>query len=101
MQNEREMNVDTDNSQFITFLKKGIRRDRNEWSLPRRPGDIKIFNKKLNCSLSIPANFSSNLVVNLPKDLNQWHLKDRLPKKRIYVVYIHNLNALIKPPLES
>ena len=92
---ERELNVDTDNPHFIKYLKYGIRWHQNEWSLPRNLGDIKIFNKKLNCSLSIPAKFRSNLVVNLPKDLNQWRLKDRLPEERKYVNYKHNMNALI------
>ena len=92
------MNVDTDNSQFIKFLKYGVRRDHNEWSLPRNVGDITIVNKKLNCSLNIPANFSSNFVVNSPKDLNQWRLKDRLPDQRRYAIYNHNLKALIKAP---
>ena len=98
IQKEREMNVDTDKTQFKKVLKYGVRRDHNEWSLPRSPADIKIFNKKLNCSLQIPANFSSNIVVNLHKDLNQWRLKDRLPDERKYVIYNHNLNALIKAP---
>ena len=69
IQKERETKID--NPQFIKFLKYGVHSDHNEWSLPRSLGDIKIFNKKLNCSPSIPANFSSTLVVNLPKDLNQ------------------------------
>ena len=98
IQKERELNVDTDNPQFIKFLKYGIRKDQNEWSFPRSLGDIKIFNKKLNCSLRIPANLSSNLIVNLAKNLNQWRLKDRLPDERKYVIYNHNLNALIKAP---
>ena len=98
IQRNRELNVDTDDPQYITFLKYGIRKDQNEWSLSRNIGDIKIFNKNLNCSLRIPANLSSNLVVNLPKDLNQWRLKDRLPEERKYVIYNHNLNALIKAP---
>ena len=75
IQEEREMKVDTDNLQFEKFLKYGIRKDHNEWSLPRNLSGITIFNKKLTCSLSNPANFSSNLFVNLPKDLNQWRLK--------------------------
>ena len=54
--------------------------------------------EKLNCSLSIPANFSSNLVVYFPEDLNQWRLKDQLSDERIYVIYNHNLNAFIKAP---
>ena len=91
------MIVDTDNLQFNTFLKYGVRRDHNEWSLPRSFGDIKIFNKKPNCSLSIRANFSSNLLVNLRKDLNQWRLKDQLPDEKKYVIYNHNLNAPTKP----
>ena len=67
---------------------------------PQKPWNIKVFNKKLNCSVTILANFSSrtNLVVNLPKDLDQWRLKDRLPDERKYVIYNHNLNALIKAP---
>ena len=95
---KREKWMLTDNPQFIKFLKYGVRRDYNEWSPPRSLGDIKIFNKKLNCCLSIPANLSSNLVMNLPKDLNQWRLKDRLPDERNYVIYNHNLNALIEAP---
>ena len=75
-----------------------IRKDQNEWSLPRSLGDIKIFIKNLSCSLRSPANLSSDLVVNLPKDLNQWRLRDRLPDERKYVIYNHNLNALIKTP---
>ena len=58
----REINVDTDNPQFIKILKFGVRRDNIEWSLPRSLGDIRIFNRKLNCSFSISANLSSNLV---------------------------------------
>ena len=58
IQKERELHVDTDNPQFIKFLKYGIRRYHNEWYLPRSLGDNKIFNKKLNGSLKIPANFS-------------------------------------------
>ena len=93
------MNLDTDNPQFMKFLKYGLRRDHNEWSLSRSFGGIKIFNRKLNCSLTIPANYSSNLVVNLPKGLNQWRLKCQLPDERKYVIYNHNLKALIKAPL--
>ena len=36
--------------------------------------------------------------MNLPKDLNQWRLKDRLPDETKYVIYNHNLNALINAP---
>ena len=98
IQKEKELNGDTENPQFVKFLKYGIRGDHNEWSPPSRLRDIKIFNKKLNCSLSIPEDFSSNLVVNLPKDLNQWWLKDRLHGERKYAIYNHKLNALIKVP---
>ena len=98
IQRERELNIDNDDPQFITFLKYGIRKDCNEWFLPRGIGEIKLFIKKLNCSVVIPANRSSTLMVNLPQDLNQWRLKDRLPDERKYVIYNHNLNALIKAP---
>ena len=52
----------------------------------------------MNCSVVIPANRSSTLMVNLPKDLNQWRLKDRIPDERKYVIYNHDLNSLIKAP---
>ena len=97
IQKEREINVDTDNHQTIKFLKYGIRKDQNEWTLPRSVGDIKIFNNKLNCSLRIPANLNSILVVNLPKK-NQWRPKDQLPDEWKYVIYNQNLNALIEAP---
>ena len=98
IQRERELNIDSDDPQFITFLKYGIRKDCNEWSLPRGIGEVRLFNKKLNCSIVIPANRSSTLMVNLPKDLNQWRLKDRVPDERKYVIYNHDLNSLIKAP---
>ena len=98
IQRERELNIDSDDPQFITFLKYGIRKDCNEWSLPRGIGEVKLFNKKLNCSIVIPANRSSTLMVNLPKDLNQWRLKERIPDERKYVIYNHDLNSLIKAP---
>ena len=100
IQRERELNIDNDDPQFITFLKYGIRKgkDCNEWSLPRSIGEVRLFNKKLNCSIVIPANRSSTLMVNIPKDLNQWRLKDRIPDERKYVIYKHELNFLIKAP---
>ena len=98
IQRERELNIDNDDPQFITFLKYGIRKNCNEWSLPRSIGEVRLFNKKLNCSTVIPANRSSTLMVNLPKDLNQWRLKDRIPDERKYVIYNHDLNSLIKAP---
>ena len=96
IQREREVNIDNDDPQFITFLKYGIRKDCNEWSLPRSIGEVRLFNKKLNCSIVIPANRSSTLMVNIPKDLNQWRLKDRIPDERKYVIHNHDLNSLIK-----
>ena len=98
IQRDRELNINTDDPQFITFLKHGIRKDCNEWSLPRSIGEVRLFNKKLNCSIAIPANRSSTLMVNIPKDLNQWRLKDRIPDERKYVIYNHDLNSLIKAP---
>ena len=62
IQKERELNVDTVNPQFIKFLECGTRRDHNKWSLPRSLGDNKIFNKKLNCSLSIPQTLAQILL---------------------------------------
>ena len=76
LQKKKEMNFDTHDPQFDKFLKYGIRRDYNEWSLPRSLGNIKAFIKKLYCSITVPANFSSNWIVNLPKGLSQWRLKD-------------------------
>ena len=98
IQRERELNIDNDDPQFITFLKYGIRKDCNEWSLARSIGEVRLFNKKLNCSIVIPANRSSTLMVNIPKDLSQWRLKDRIPDERKYVIYNHELNSLIKAP---
>ena len=98
IQRDRELNIDTDDPQFITFLKYGIRKDCNEWSLPRSIGEVRLFNKKLNCSIVIPPNRSSTLMVNLPKDLNQWRIKDRIQDERNYVIYNHDLNSLIKAP---
>ena len=57
--------------QFITFPKYGIRKDCKEWSLPSSIGEVGLFNKKMSCSVVIPANRSPTLLVNLPKDLNQ------------------------------
>ena len=98
IQQDRELNIGTDDPQFITFLKYGFRKDCNEWSLPKGIVEVRLFNKKLNCSVVIPANRSSTIMVNLPNDLNQWRLKDRLPDERKFVIYNHNLNALIKAP---
>ena len=36
--------------------------------------------------------------MNLPKDFNQWRLKDRIPDEKKYVIYNHDLNSLIKAP---
>ena len=98
IERERELNIDHGDPQFITFLKYGIRKNCNEWSLPRSIGEVRLFNKKLNCSIVIPANRSSTLMMNIPKDLNQWRLKDRIPDERKYVIYNHDLNSLNKAP---
>ena len=98
IQSDRVLNIDTEDPQFITFLKYGIRKDCNERSLPRSIGEVRLFNKKLNCSIVIPANRSFTLMRNLPEDLNQWRLKDRIPDERKYVIYNHDLNSLIKAP---
>ena len=63
MQRERELNVDTDDHQFIKFLKYKYSRDYNDWFLLINLGDIKLFNKKMICSITNPANFSSTLAV--------------------------------------
>ena len=55
--------------------------------------------KKLRSTITIPANFSSNLIVILPKDFNQWRLKDRIPDEGKYVIYNPDLNCLIKAPV--
>ena len=77
------------NTAFVNF---------NERSLPRGVAEVRLFNKELNCSVVFPANRSSTLMVNLPKDLNQWRLKDRITDERKYVMYNHDLNSLIKAP---
>ena len=92
------MNVDTDDPQFIGNLKFGNRGDYNEWSLQRSLGDVKLFKNKSNCSITIPPNFSSNLILNLPKDLKHWRLEDRIPEDTNYVTYSHNLKTPIKAP---
>ena len=98
IQRDRELYIDTDDPQIITFFKYGIRKHCNEWFLPRGIGEVRLFNKKLNCSVVVPANRSSILMMNLPKDLNHWRLKDRLADERKYVICNHNLNSLIKAP---
>ena len=70
IQRDRELNIDTDDPQFSTFFKYGIRKDCNEWSLPRGFGEVRLFNEKLNCSVVMPANRSSTLMMNLPKGPN-------------------------------
>ena len=82
IERDRELSIDTVDPQFITFLKYGNRKDRDEWSSPRSIGEVRLFNKKLNWSIVIPANRSSTLMVNLPQDLNQWRRKDRTPDEK-------------------
>ena len=98
IQRDRDLNIDTDDPQFFTFLKYGIRKDCNDWSLPRGIGEVRLFNKKLSCSVVIPANRSSTLMVNLPKDLNQRRLRERIPDETKDVIYNHCLNSLVKAP---
>ena len=45
IQRDRELNINTDDPQFITFPKYGIRKDCNEWSLPRSIGEVRLFKK--------------------------------------------------------
>ena len=47
IQRDRKLNIDTDDPQFITFLKYGIRKDCNDWSLPRSIGEVRLFHKKI------------------------------------------------------
>ena len=95
-QKKRGLNFDTVNPEFINFLKYGIVRDYNEWSLTRSLGDVKVFNKKLICSITVFANLGSTLTVYLHKDLNQRRLKDRITGERKYVTLSLNLSTLIK-----
>ena len=97
-QRDKELNMDTGDPEIITFLKYGVRRDYIESSLPKSVGEFSLFNEKLNCSIKIPANQSFSLIVNLPKDLNQGRLKDRIPEEKKCVLYNHDLNSLKKPP---
>ena len=98
IQKSRENNVDTDDPKFIKFLKYGIRKDHNEWFLATPKTGIEIVNKKLNCSIVIPPDNCPAIKVTLPKEMNQWRLKDRLPEERKYVVYNHQLDSMIKAP---
>ena len=98
LQGDIQVNADIHDAKFNNFLKYGNRRDYNEWSLSRSHGDTKLFSKKLNCSSTISANFSSNLTVNLPKDLNQSRLEQRIPEEKKYFNYSHNLIIIIKAP---
>ena len=45
IQRDRELNIGTDDPQFITFLKYGIRKPCNEWSLPGGIGEVRLFKK--------------------------------------------------------
>ena len=40
IQSNPELNIDTDDPQFITSLKYGIRKDCKKWSLPRGIGEV-------------------------------------------------------------
>ena len=58
------------------------------------------FYGQLNCSITVPANFSSIWIEKLTKDLNQWRLKDRISEESKYVIYNHTLNTLLKAPFD-
>ena len=77
IQKSRETNVDTD----IKFLKYGIRKDHNEWFLATPQQGFELVNNELNCSITIPSESCTALKINLPKEMNQWRLKDRLPEE--------------------
>ena len=47
IQRDRQLNIDTDDPQFITFLKYGIRKDCNEWSLFRSIGEVRLFDSSI------------------------------------------------------
>ena len=98
IQKSRETNIDTDDPKFIKFLKYGIRKDHNEWFLAIPKQGIELVNKKLNCSIVIPPERCPAININLPKEMNQWRLKDRLPEERKYVIYNHQIDSLIKAP---
>ena len=71
LQRKRQLIIATDNLRLLTFFKDGIRRNCNQWSLQRRLEEIEQLNKRLNCSVIIPANRISTIMVNFPKELNQ------------------------------
>ena len=43
----RALKIDTEDPQYITFLKYEIRKDCNEWSLPRCFGEVRLFNREI------------------------------------------------------
>ena len=45
IQRDRELSIDTDDPQYITFLRCGIRKDCIEWSLPSSIGEVRLFRK--------------------------------------------------------
>ena len=45
IQRDRELTINTDDRQFITFLKYGIGKDCKDWFLPRSNGEVRLFNK--------------------------------------------------------
>ena len=47
IQRDRDLNIETDDQQYITFLKYEIRKDCNGWSLPRSIGVVRLFNQKI------------------------------------------------------
>ena len=97
-QRDRELKIDTYHPQYFTVFKYGIRRDSSERFLLRSIGEVRLFEKKINCSVVIPAIRSSSLLVNLLKDLNQRKLKQKNPDERKYVIYIYGVNSLTAAP---
>ena len=96
LQRDWQVNIDTDDPQFLTFLQYGIHRNCKERSLLKSFGHFRIINKRLICFVLIPANGSYTLMVKLPKNLNQWRLKDKILDVKNSVNYNHDLNALIQ-----
>ena len=54
------MNIHTDDTKIITFLKYGIRWEYSQWSQPRGLGNIRFFNKNMNCCIILPTILSTN-----------------------------------------
>ena len=62
IQKARKLNVDTDNSQFIKFLKYGIRRDHNEWSFAEALETTMFLTKNLTALSAFPQTLTQILL---------------------------------------